>query len=94
MSLIDCPDCGLPAGIVDCFALNGTSGPAEHVKAHCPVLIAAGARGLAEAFERVRPARPMSGRRNQGPDRRDSPCSRSTASPRWPVPESRLMSRA
>jgi hypothetical protein len=35
MSLIDCPQCGLPAQIVDRFALNGTSGPVEHVKMRC-----------------------------------------------------------
>jgi hypothetical protein len=35
MSLIDCPRCGLPAQIVDRFALKGTSGPVEHVKMRC-----------------------------------------------------------
>jgi hypothetical protein len=35
MSLIDCPRCGLPAQIVDRFALKSTSGPVEHVKMRC-----------------------------------------------------------
>lgn len=32
---LDCPQCGLPAQIVDRFSLGGSAGPVEHVKIVC-----------------------------------------------------------
>jgi hypothetical protein len=32
---IDCPECGLPAEIVDRFTFTGAPGPVEHVKLVC-----------------------------------------------------------
>ena len=34
---VDCPQCGLPAQIVDRFTLGGSPGPVEHVKIVCIV---------------------------------------------------------
>jgi hypothetical protein len=33
--LVECPACGLPAGITDRFVLNGAPEPVEHVKIAC-----------------------------------------------------------
>jgi hypothetical protein len=33
--LVDCPECGLPAEVLDRFVLESTHGPVEHVKTHC-----------------------------------------------------------
>jgi hypothetical protein len=33
--LTECPECGLPAEIVDRFMLTGAPGPVEHVKLVC-----------------------------------------------------------
>jgi hypothetical protein len=33
--LLDCPQCGLPAQIIDRFTLGGSPGPVEHVKIAC-----------------------------------------------------------
>jgi hypothetical protein len=35
MELTTCPDCGLPAEVLDRFALYSTDGPIEHVKVGC-----------------------------------------------------------
>jgi hypothetical protein len=35
MELTTCPDCGLPAEIMDRFSLYSTDGPIEHVKVYC-----------------------------------------------------------
>lgn len=35
MELTTCPECDLPAEIVDRFALYSTHGPIEHVKVNC-----------------------------------------------------------
>ncbi len=33
--LVDCPECGLPAEVLDRFVLESTDGPIEHVKIRC-----------------------------------------------------------
>ncbi|GAA2904892.1 hypothetical protein GCM10010472_73930 [Pseudonocardia halophobica] len=35
IKLVECPECGQPAEIIDEFRLDSTSGPVEHVKIHC-----------------------------------------------------------
>ena len=35
MDLIDCPECALPAEVVDRFWLASTSGPVEHMSIRC-----------------------------------------------------------
>jgi hypothetical protein len=35
LELTHCPDCGLPAEVVDRATLPGTDGPLEHVKTRC-----------------------------------------------------------
>ncbi len=35
MQLTTCPECGLPAELLDRFALYSTDGPIEHVKIAC-----------------------------------------------------------
>lgn len=37
ITLVDCPECGLPAEIRDRFHLSGTSGPVAHVKTMCAI---------------------------------------------------------
>jgi hypothetical protein len=32
---VDCPECGLPAEVLDRFVLEGTDGPVEHVRIRC-----------------------------------------------------------
>jgi hypothetical protein len=34
-SLLDCPECGLPAEITERFTLGGAPGPVEHIKIVC-----------------------------------------------------------
>lgn len=34
-TLVDCPECGLPAEITDRFTLGGAPEPVEHVKVVC-----------------------------------------------------------
>jgi hypothetical protein len=36
IELVDCPECGLPAEVLDRFVLEGTGGPVDHVKTTCP----------------------------------------------------------
>ncbi|HEY1274393.1 MAG TPA: hypothetical protein VGF25_05765 [Thermoleophilaceae bacterium] len=36
MAYVRCPECNLPARIIDRFSLGSTSGPVEHVKTSCP----------------------------------------------------------
>jgi hypothetical protein len=36
MSYVRCPECALPARIIDRFTLGSTDGPVEHVKTSCP----------------------------------------------------------
>lgn len=33
--MIDCPECGLPAEVLDRYVLESTDGPIEHVKIKC-----------------------------------------------------------
>lgn len=35
LTVISCPDCGLPAEVTDCFLLGSTSGPVDHVALYC-----------------------------------------------------------
>jgi len=35
LSLVSCPDCGVPAEITECFRLPSTDGPVGHVVVHC-----------------------------------------------------------
>jgi hypothetical protein len=35
VELTDCPECGLPAEIVDRMVLRSTDGPVEHIKTRC-----------------------------------------------------------
>ena len=35
LDLVGCPDCGVPAEVVDRFELPSTDGPVEHVKVLC-----------------------------------------------------------
>jgi hypothetical protein len=35
LELINCPECGLPAEIIDRVMLPSTDGPIEHVKTRC-----------------------------------------------------------
>jgi len=36
-SIVDCPECGLPADVRDRFRVPSTRGPVEHVKTRCVV---------------------------------------------------------
>ena len=33
--MVTCPDCGLPAEVVDRFVLDSTNGPVEHIRIRC-----------------------------------------------------------
>jgi hypothetical protein len=35
MNYVRCPQCELPATIIDRFSLNSTDGPVEHLKIRC-----------------------------------------------------------
>lgn len=35
VSLVSCPDCGVPAEITERFGLPGTDGPVDHIVVHC-----------------------------------------------------------
>jgi hypothetical protein len=35
LTVICCPDCGLPAEVTDRFSLGSTSGPVDHVALRC-----------------------------------------------------------
>jgi hypothetical protein len=35
VELTDCPECGLPAEVIDRVMLRSTDGPIEHVKTRC-----------------------------------------------------------
>ena len=37
LELTDCPDCGLPAEVIDRSTLQSTDGPVDHVKTRCVV---------------------------------------------------------
>lgn len=58
-TLIDCPDCGRPAEVVESFVLNGTDGGVPHLRTMCtqrhhfmlPEYLLHGASGCVEAAE-------------------------------------------
>jgi hypothetical protein len=33
--MVNCPDCGLPAEVLDRFVLESTNGPVEHLRIRC-----------------------------------------------------------
>jgi hypothetical protein len=35
VAMVDCPECGLPAEVLDRHVLESTSGPVEHVRIRC-----------------------------------------------------------
>jgi hypothetical protein len=35
VELTDCPECGLPAEVIERMTLQSTDGPIEHVKTRC-----------------------------------------------------------
>jgi hypothetical protein len=35
LELTSCPECGLPAEVIDRFTLSSTDGPVEYVKTRC-----------------------------------------------------------
>lgn len=35
MDTVDCPECGLPAEVLDRFVLESTDGPVEMIKIRC-----------------------------------------------------------
>ena len=35
LTLISCPDCGVPAEITERFSLPSTHGPVDHIALHC-----------------------------------------------------------
>jgi hypothetical protein len=35
MDVVDCPECGLPAEVLDRFTLESTDGPVEMIKIRC-----------------------------------------------------------
>jgi hypothetical protein len=35
MEFVDCPECGLPAEVLDRFVLESTDGPVEVIKIRC-----------------------------------------------------------
>ncbi len=69
MELTTCPECGLPAEILDRFGLYSTDGPVEHVKIDCVnqhwfvvaverLAVAKAPRRTAQDLRRTAPRRP------------------------------------
>jgi hypothetical protein len=68
LTIISCPDCGVPAEITECFSLPSTHGAVDHIVVHCArghhfrmpadMLPAAQQEGLAAQAARATPGLP------------------------------------